>query len=108
MPEALHIPMDIDDLPGAQLIRTGFADLQSGKHSAEGLLLASATSRLRHLGIPIPESARDIEDPEHALYSALNERFSGPGEDTYYRYNAWRRELDSFIAGLTSIRRSSA
>lgn len=100
MTEPLQIDTEIDDLPGAPRLRQGLADLQAGKRTAEALLLAIWTTRLRGLGIPVPLSAKEIEDPNLALYAALGERYDGPADDPYYQYNAWCREMNSFILAL--------
>lgn len=81
-------------------MRQGLPDLTAGERTAEALLLAVWTSRLRGLGIPVPLSAEEIEDPNLALYASLGERFDGPADDPYYQYNACQRELNSFILAL--------
>ncbi len=57
-------------------------------------------SRLRGLGVTFPESVPLPKAPELALYTALGEEC----DDPYFRYNALRRELDSFVAALESRR----
>ena len=80
-------------------------DLALGQWSEEALLLVSAVSRLHALGVPIPQEIEVPDDPELALYASLG-RHRG---DPYGRYNALRRELDSFIACLEArVARSSA
>lgn len=87
---------DLDELPAADRIERGLADLGRGRHSLEALWLAAAASRLRSLGLPVPAPGRLPREPELMLYEAL----AGTCEDPYYRYNSWRAELDSFLAAL--------
>ena len=90
-------------LPGATLVERGLADAHRGVWSAEALLLAVAPSRLRGLGIDVPEPLP--ADPELALYTRL--QHDGV-EDPYARYNALLRQLDSFLEALTARRRREA
>lgn len=96
---------ELRDLPGSELVERGLSDLQAGNLTPEGLLLAPATMRLRKLGVMVPESALDIQEPEIALYHALGQRLANRSEDPYNRYNSWRRELDSFVSALEHRRR---
>jgi len=91
---------DIEGLPGAERVARGLRDLAARRPSVEALLLAAAATRLRDLGLPIPERGRLPREPELALYKALEELT----DDPYYRYNALRRELDSFMAALETKR----
>jgi hypothetical protein len=75
-------------LPGAENVERGVRDLNAGRRTVEALLVAAAATRLR-------------EEPERALYALL-----GAEPDPYYRYNALRRELDSFLAALESRSRT--
>ncbi len=93
----------LSDLPGATLVERGLADARRGVWSAEALLLAVAPSRLRQLGIEVPEPLPS--DPELALYARLQREGAS---DPYARYNALLRELDSFLEALTARRRREA
>lgn len=99
---------ELQDLPGSERVRQGLADLLAGKTTPEGLLLAAATTRLRDLGVMVPESAREIEEPEIALYHALGERLAGEDRDPYACCNSWRDELASFVSALEHRRRWAA
>lgn len=90
--------IDLEGLPAEPQVRQGLADLARGRWSQEAFLLAMAPGRLRELGLPIPEDLHPPAEPELALYHLLCAD-SGQ-EDPYYRYNALRRELDSFISAL--------
>ena len=88
---------DWSGLPGAALVDRGLADLRAGQLSCEALTLALAPTRLRGLGIELPDAPALPDDRELALYATLG----GSGvDDPYYRYNSLRRELDSFLEAL--------
>ena len=91
---------DLVGLPGAERLERGVRDLRLGRRSPEALLVASAVTRLRELGVDIPASVTLPGAPELALYAALGEEC----DDPYFRYNALRRELDSFVAALEARR----
>jgi len=87
---------DLQGLPATERVQRGLADLQHGRHSIEALWLAAAATRLRFLGLPVPTAAHLPGEPEIALYKALG----AESDDPYYSYQAWRAELDSFLAAL--------
>ena len=89
--------IDLAGLPGAQRLERGLHDLARGRRSTNALLVAVAASRLRDLGLPVPEGHALPDEPDLALYESLRGHPSG---DPYFRYNALRRELDSFISCL--------
>ncbi|MEB2344630.1 MAG: hypothetical protein OZ948_07820 [Deltaproteobacteria bacterium] len=89
--------VDLDGLPGEALVRRGLEDLARGARSAEALTVALATGRLRRCGLALPEESALPDDRELALYALLVARGEG---DAYARYNALRRELDSFLEAL--------
>lgn len=80
-------------LPGGDLVTTGLADLQAGRETAAGLLVAVGAPRLRHLGIDVPT----IETPEHRLYDLLAR---DEPDSAHSRYNALIRRLVSFERAL--------
>jgi hypothetical protein len=87
-------------LPGERMIRRGLADARAGTWTREALVVSVAPTRLRLLGLELPEALP--RDPELALYARLQQ----DGEDDpYARYNALLRELDSFLEALESRRR---
>lgn len=90
-----------EGLPAGDRVERGLDALETKTLTPESLALCAATTRLRELGVPISEFANEVVDPELKLYEALA-REEG---DAYYRYNALRRELDSFISALESRRR---
>lgn len=88
--------MELNELPGAELILPGLDDLLEGKNNTVGsLLIAIASIRLTQAGLDIPEVPL-AKEPELALYDYLqNER-----DDAYPYYNALLDSLNSFCAAL--------
>jgi len=95
---------DLRGLPGAERVEKGLRDLEQGLSTEEALLLEAASGRLRDLGLPVPELEPAEEDPELRLYALLQTC----SDDAYNRYNALRRELDSFVSALEMRLRRSA
>ncbi len=93
--------VELQGLPGSDRIERGLRDLERGHPSTDALLIAVAAQRLGELGLRLPENAALPGDPDLALYESLR---GHPGGDPYYRYNALRRELDSFISCLEARR----
>ena len=86
---------DLGDLPGAELVLPGLADLAAGRDTVEALLVEIAAPRLRRLGLDVPQ--RSDEEPERRLYLRLHaERPQG----MHARYNALIRRLISFSQAL--------
>jgi len=92
------------DLPGADLVLRGLADLADAKPTAEAALVEVARGRLGSLGLRVEGRTVGDEDAELALYARLCER--DPGGDPYGRYNAWLNQLVSFLAALETRRRA--
>jgi hypothetical protein len=87
--------MELNELPGSELILGGIEDLKLGRNNTIGsLLIAIASKRLTEAGLAIPNQPLAPE-PEQALYSHLQER-----DDAYSYYNALLRSLNSFCAAL--------
>ncbi len=92
---------DLAGLPGAARLERGIRDLKAGRLSTNALLVAVAASRLRGLGLPVRDDIAVPNEPDLALYESLR---GHPTGDPYFRYNALRRELDSFISCLETRR----
>ena len=93
---------DLEGLPGAELVSCGLEDLSRKKLSAEALTLSLASTRLRRLGIELPDEGTFPADRELALYALL----CADGEDDpYFRFNSMKRALDSFVEALEARRR---
>jgi hypothetical protein len=88
--------MNLEELPGAELILSGLSDLHQGTNSTVGaLLIAVAATRLTEAGLDIPKEQLALE-PELALYARLQEE----QENAYYHYNALLDRLNSFCNAL--------
>lgn len=86
----MKVPIDLESLPGADLVQSGVADLEAGRESAEALLVSIGAPRLRSVGIEPPSP---IESPEHKLYLLLAR---DKGDAAHSAYNALIRRLVSF------------
>jgi hypothetical protein len=88
--------MNLDELPGAELILPGLNDLYKGEtYTIGSLLVAIAATRLIEAGINVPKKHLALE-PELTLYAHLqNER-----DDAYLYYNALLSRLNSFCNAL--------
>jgi hypothetical protein len=87
------------DLPAADLIDRGIADLRAGRESEESLLTAMAATRLRRLGLDVPDVGTD--DPEHRLYALLAAR---DARSAHSRYNALVGQVVSFARAAERAR----
>src|SRR3954463_15720159 len=90
------------DLPGADLVEQGLADLARGVESYESLVVSMGAPRLRRLGL---EGREPAASPERRLYERLRAEY---GDSAHSRYNALVRRLVSFerAAAATSARRA--
>ena len=88
------------DLPGADLVAMGIDDLRRGELTVEALLVAVGASRLRSIGLDIPDVPALPESPELALYAAVGAREAG---NAHSRYNALIRRLVSFERALEAL-----
>jgi hypothetical protein len=93
--------MELNELPGSELILPGLEDLHHGRNNTIGSLLISIASiRLTEAGLDIPQQSL-VSEPELALYAYLqNER-----DDAYPYYNALLNSLNSFCAALELLRK---
>jgi hypothetical protein len=88
--------MNLNELPGAELILPGLDDLQNGKPDTVGsLLVAIAATRLTAAGLDVPKDHL-VAEPELALYA----RLEAEREDAYPYYNALLNRLNSFCNAL--------
>ena len=83
--------MNLEALPGGDLVQEGIADLSRGIESVPALLVSLGAPRLRRIGLSLPE--RVIPTPEHCLYEVLAR--TDP-DSAHSRYNALIRRLVSF------------
>ena len=88
--------MNLNELPGAEIILPGLSDLQSGEsHTIGALLVAIAATRLTEAGLDIPKDHLASE-PELTLYARLQDE----RDDAYPYYNALLNRLNSFCNAL--------
>lgn len=93
----------LSHLPGGDLIAQGLRDLGAGRCTIPSTLLEIAHSRLKIAGVIPATCVPPSAEPERQLYRLLREE----GGDAYSRYNALRRELDSFIRAFEAEHRGS-
>jgi hypothetical protein len=81
--------VELDRLPGGDLVAEGLSDLAAGRDTIAALLLQVGAPRLQRLGIAVPGRAH----AEHCLYErlALDDPLTA-----HSRYNALVRRLVSF------------
>ncbi|WP_353930574.1 hypothetical protein WJM97_20260 [Okeanomitos corallinicola TIOX110] len=88
--------MNLNELPGAEIILPGLSDLQNGESNTIGaLLIAIASTRLTEAGLDIPKDHLSPE-PELTLYANLQDQ----RDDAYVYYNALLNQLNSFCNSL--------
>ena len=86
--------MDLTAFPGGDLVQEGLVDLERGVETIPALLVRIGAPRLRHLGLPVPETGLEGgEFPEHRLYERLAE---ADPDSAHSRYNALIQRLVSF------------
>jgi hypothetical protein len=88
--------MELNELPGSELILSGLEGLYHGRNNTIGSLLISIASiRLTEAGLDIPQVSL-VSEAELALYAHLQiDR-----DDAYPYYNALLSSLNSFYAAL--------
>lgn len=88
-------------LPGAEIVDAGLRQLVAGeREQVEALVVAELRPRLQYLGVPVPEVARDIDEPRTRLYRLLEERYGGMA---HQRILALLERADSFCDSLASV-----
>ena len=92
---------DLEGLPGFDLVLEGLQALAAGQLDRPGVfLVAMARSKLRGLGLDVPEAAEQIHEPELALYALLGQSDPEP----YAEYKALRHRLAKFESALDALR----
>ena len=95
--------MQLEELPGADIILPGIKDLEQGSNKTIGALLISiAEPRLLDAGLIFPKDNL-ATDPELTLYGMLEKERS----DAYPYYNALLDSLCSFCLALEALNRQN-
>lgn len=90
----------LENLPGAEIVLPGLADLKRGQMSVNALAVQAAAPRLRLLGLEAPSAGG--EDPAaHQLYRHLQQAL---GDGAHSRYNAILRRVASFARAAERAR----
>lgn len=90
-------------LPGAEIVLKGIEDIARGADTAEAAAVAMAATRLREVGIDVPEGGDDSEPAAHHLYALLAGQY---GDEAHSRFNAISRRIDSFARAARFARAS--
>jgi hypothetical protein len=85
-------------LPGSELVDAGLRDLADGRETIPALLVASFSTRLRRLGLPVPHHS--IPRPELRLYV----RLAQTRPDAHHHYNGLVQRLVSFVQAAECVR----
>ena len=85
-------PCESAMLPGADIVRSGLADIEKGQETVNALLVATAAPRLRRAGVTLsppwtPAVAKD------RLYARLQAEW---GDGAHRRYNALVERVISY------------
>ncbi len=95
--------MNLNQLPGAELILNGLEDIHNGKTNTVGaLLIAIASTRLTEGGLHFSKEHIPLE-PELTLYELLQDE----RDDAYNYYNALLSSLNSFCNALENTKQES-
>ncbi len=81
-------------LPGAEIVLPGMRDLEAGRDSVNAAAVSSAATRLREVGLDLPQTEGDVP-AAHALYERLSQEL---GDAAHSRYNAILNRVASFAA----------
>lgn len=90
------------DLPGAEIVLAGIADIEAGRRSVNASAVQSAAPRLRRLGLKAPSAKGDVP-AAHDLYRQL---CAEHGDAAHSRYNAILARVASFAGAAELARRS--
>jgi hypothetical protein len=82
--------VELERLPGGDLVAKGLVDLAHSKETVESLLVSIGAPRLLALGFPVEAP---FPNPEHRLYERLARE---DADSAHSRYNALVRRLVSF------------
>lgn len=95
-----HFDHTRTELPGAEVVNAGLADLLAGRETANAAAVSMASRRLRAVGVEVPP-ATSTEPAAHRLYEHL--RRADP-RGAHSRYNAIVRRVASFARAAEHAR----
>lgn len=90
----------LQNLPGAEIVLPGLADLKAGRESVNASAVQAAAPRLRRAGMDVPSAAGDTP-AAHVLYRQLGEEL---GNAAHSRYNAILDRVVSFAGAAERAR----
>ena len=93
----MNAPAPFADLPGAELIEQGLADVAGQRETIASLLVQIGSPRLGRCQVLVPVSADDALNADRRLYRLLAAEH---GNEAHSRYNALIRQLVSFERAL--------
>jgi hypothetical protein len=93
----------LKQLPGAEIVLAGIADVEAGRKTVNASAVQSAASRLSRLGLGPLQRTNEDAPAAHELYERLNDEL---GDGAHSRYNAILARVASF-AGAAERARSS-
>jgi hypothetical protein len=94
----------LENLPGAEIVLPGLADLKAGRESVNASAVQAAAPRLRRAGIDAPSATGDAP-AAHLLYQQLSEEL---GDAAHSRYNAILDRVLSFAIAAERRNRADA
>lgn len=83
---------ELRNLPGAEIVLPGIADLAAGAESVNASAVQSAATRLARAGLPVTPVTEGLT-PSHRLYQQLADQL---GDAAHSRYNAILGRVASF------------
>lgn len=93
----------LKQLPGAEIVLAGIADIEAGRRTVNASAVQSAASRLSRIGFaPLPSASEDAP-AAHALYRQLSDEL---GDGAHSRYNAILARVTSFARAAERARSS--
>lgn len=90
----------LSQLPGAEIVLPGIADLAAGRDTVNAVAVQCAAPRLRRIGLNAP-SSRGRRPAAHRLYERLRDEL---GDGAHSRYNAILARVASFAGAAERAR----
>lgn len=88
----------LKNLPGAEIVLPGLADLKAGRGTVNAAAVQAAAPRLRRIGLDTPDIRGEVP-AAHRLYQQLSEEL---GDAAHAHYNAILARVASF-AGAAEL-----